>query len=73
MSCTPPRAQSRFLNIVYYLLETPLSYTGFTLTGSFDSDEGQYFISFIPRGQITNPCPHTFNTVLINLLFIEGN
>ncbi len=27
--------------------------------GNFDNDEG-IFLSFIPRGQITNPCPHTF-------------
>ncbi len=41
--------------------------------GNFESDEGQYFFSFIPRGQITNPRPHTFYIVLLNLLFIERN
>ncbi len=41
--------------------------------GNFDSDEGQDFLSFIPRGQITNPRPHTFYTVLLSFLFIERN
>ncbi len=41
--------------------------------GNFDIDEGQHFFSFIPRGQITNPHPHTFYTILLNFLFIEGN
>ncbi len=41
--------------------------------GNFDIDEGQHFFSFIPRGQITNTHPHTFYTILLNFLFIEGN
>ncbi len=41
--------------------------------GNFDSDEGQHFFSFIPRDQIINPRPHTFYTVLLNLIFIEKN
>ncbi len=41
--------------------------------GNFESDEGQHLFSFIPRGQITNPRPHTFNTDLLNFLFIERN
>ncbi len=40
---------------------------------NFDSHEGQDFLSFIPRGQITNPRPHTFYTVLLSFLFIERN
>ncbi len=41
--------------------------------GNFESDEGQYFFSFLPRGQITNPRPRTFYTVLLGFLFIERN
>ncbi len=41
--------------------------------GNFESDEGQHFFSFLPRGQITNPRPHTFHTILLNFLFIERN
>lgn len=40
--------------------------------GNFESDECQYFFSFIPRGQITNPRPHTFYTVLLDFLFINN-
>ncbi len=41
--------------------------------GNFESDKGQHFISFIPRGKITNPRPHTFYTILLNFLSIERN
>ncbi len=41
--------------------------------GNFESDEGQHFFSFLPRGQITNPRPHTFYTILLNFLFIQRN
>ncbi len=40
--------------------------------GNFKSDEGQHLFSFIPRGWITNPRPHTFYT-LLNFLFIKRN
>ncbi len=41
--------------------------------GNFKSDDGRHFFSFIPRGQITYPRPHTVYTVSFHFLFIERN
>ncbi len=39
--------------------------------GNFESDEGQHFFSFIPKGQITNSHPQTFYTVSLNFLLLK--
>ncbi len=71
--------RSPFLGGIRYAskVHTQVQKTVFTLSrsgmGNFESDEGQDFLSFIPRGQITNPRPHTLYTVLLSFLFIERN